>query len=773
MKLLLLEDSPLDAELAQRVIAGEWPECLVRRVRSRREFCDELGAGGFDLIVSDFTLGDFDGWEALREARAQAPDTPFIFLSGTIGEERGILALKSGAADCVLKDRLHQLVPAIRREVRAAEERRQRRRAEQRSRELTVCLDQAREAVLVLDLDGRVTFWNRGAEAIAGWLAAEALGREVDELLAPVQAGRFKAVCQSAAASGEWQGEAEILGRGRVPRLLECRVSLARDENLRPCAWLVLGTDISERRNAERRVREQREMLNQAREAIFITDLEHRILYWNAGAERLFGWSGAEVMGRTAEQIFEVAAAAPVQAAAAATLVHGHWHGEMRLRHRNRTAVIVESRHTLIRDEAGRPKARLCISTDITDRKRLEEQFLRAQRMENIGLLAAGIAHDLNNMLAPILLAAPMLRDHLTNPGALAMLTTLERSAERGAALVKQILSFAQGANGEHRLMQVRHLLRELGAVIRGTFPKSIRLEEQIPADLWTIRGNPTQMHQVVLNLCVNARDAMPLGGTLRLRAENRIVPPTEVPATEGARAGLFLLLTVEDSGTGIAPEVMARMWDPFFTTKEADKGTGLGLSTVRGIVQGHDGFVAVRSEPGRGTSFQVYLPAAEDVLPAANPVPARILPGGNGEMILVVDDEHHVRDMVSTILARRGYRVITATDGAEAVAVFSRRMGEIRLVVTDLHMPNLDGATFGRAVRRMNPAIRVLVASGMSSQLGSRPNFATEEFADAVLEKPFRPDELLALVHDLLQGQKRPPPDHGAPGGPGTGVRC
>ncbi len=759
MKLLLLEDSTFDAELAQRAIAAEWPDCTVRCVRSRREYGEELATGGFDVIVSDFSLGDVDGWDALRLARVHAPDTPVIFLSGTIGEERGIQALKSGAADCVLKDRLHQLVPAIRREIRAAEERRQRRRAEQRSRELTFCLDQAREAVVVLDLEGRVTFWNRGAEGIAGWSVAEAIGRDFDAVFAPVQSGLFRTICQSAGGTGEWSGEVEVLGRGQAPRLLECRVSLTRGEDQVPCAWLVLGTDISERRSAERRVREQGEMLNQAREAIFITDLEHRVLYWNAGAERLFGWSGSEVIGRTAEQIFEVGSAAHVQAAAAATLSHGHWHGEMRLQHRNRAAVIVESRHTLIRDDAGRPKARLCISTDITDRKRLEEQFLRAQRMENIGLLAAGVAHDLNNMLAPILLAAPMVRDHLVNPGALAMLTTLERSAERGAALVKQILSFAQGASGEQRPMQVRHLLRELGAVIRGTFPKSIRFEERIPADLWPIKGNPTQIHQVVLNLCVNARDAMPLGGVLKLRAENRAVAPTAVPAAEGARAGLFLLLAVEDSGLGITPDVMACMWDPFFTTKEADKGTGLGLSTVRGIVQGHGGFIVVRSEPGKGAAFEVYLPAADAVEPPVRPGPARVVPVGNGETILVVDDEHHVREMVTTLLTRRGYRVLTATDGAEAVAVFSRRMAEIRLVVTDLHMPNLDGATFGRAVRRMNPAVRVVVASGLSSPLGSRPSFAPEEFADAVLAKPFRPEELIGLVHDLLQTGGRPLP--------------
>jgi PAS domain S-box-containing protein len=467
----------------------------------------------------------------------------------------------------------------------------------------------------------------------------------------------------------------------------------------------------------------------------------------------LFGWRADEVMGKTAEQFFEPATIAVVQAAREETHVKGEWSGELRMHTRTHQPLIVESRQTLIRNERGEPKARLCINSDITDRKRLEEQFLRAQRMENIGLLAAGIAHDLNNMLAPILLAAPMLRDHVSDPGALSLLSTLERSAERGANLVRQILTFAHGATGEQRVLQVKHVLRDIASVITGTFPKSIRLEDYIPSDLWPIEGNPTQIHQVVLNLCVNARDAMPDGGILRLRAENRELEIRAANAIEGARPGLFVVLHVEDTGSGITPEVVARMWEPFFTTKDSDKGTGLGLSTVRGIIDSHHGFVEFSTAVGRGTSFRIYLPAADGVEAVHASPSALPLPPGRGELILVVDDERHIRDMTFTMLTRSRYRVILAADGAEAAVVFGQRAAEIRLVITDLQMPNLDGITLSRALRRINPAIKVLLISGMAMGAAGRPDPRIEEFSDAFLPKPFKPEALRAKVHELLRG--------------------
>jgi len=752
VRILHLEDNPNDAELVRALISEEWPECEVICVASRFAFVDELHRIEHDLIISDFALATLNGLEALKLAKEVTPDTPFIFLSGTIGEDRAIEAVKAGAEDYVLKDRMKRLVTAVARALRESEERKRRQEAESRIRELADFLNQAREAVIVTDLAGRITFWNQGAERLSGWTSAEAVNASCDALFGGAPHAQLAAACRAAFEAGEWVGEIEMIDRQNQSRRVELRISLIRDETGHPRARLALGTDITERRQAELRIREQAEMLNQAREAILIADLEDRIIYWNAGAERLFGWRADEIMGGHARQVFDPLVSPVVETARQETFAKGEWFGELRVHNRLHQALFVESRQTLIRDDHGRPKARLCINNDITDKKRLEEQFLRSQRMENLGLLAAGIAHDLNNMLAPILLAAPMLREHVGDAGALGLLATLERSAERGANLVRQILSFAHGASGEQRLVQVKHLLRDISAVIVGTFPKSIKLEDFIPSDLWPVNGNPTQIHQVILNLCVNARDAMPHGGVLRLRAENRVLDLRGAQKIEGGRPGVYLVLHVEDTGMGIPPEVLSRMWEPFFTTKETGKGTGLGLSTVRGIIENHNGFIEVFTAVGRGSTFRIYLPAAEGAIPEGGTTPPRPLPPGKGELILVVDDERHIRDMTMTMLTRSGYRVLVAADGAEAAVVFAQRAAEIRLVITDLHMPNLDGAMLGRALRRINPGAKLLVVSGMSSSLGMRPDYKPEEFADAFLHKPFKPEALLAKVHELLR---------------------
>ncbi len=632
VKILHLAENMADAVRVRELVLREWPECAITPVNSRAAFAAELGRADHDLVLADCTQPDLPGLAALALVRELAADTPVIFLAGPDCADRMAAAVAAGAQDYVWKDRLGRLTTAITNALRERAERRKRDEAEMRSREFADYLNQAREAIIVTNLEGRITFWNRGAA-------------------------------------------------------------------------------------------------------------------------RLFGWRSEEVLNRTAGEIFDPAIKANAGAANEETLAKGEWFGELRMRNRTGHELIVESRQTLIRDGASQPKARLSINSDITDRKRLEEQFLRSQRMEGIGLLASGIAHDLNNMLAPILLASSMLREHVSDPAAIGLLGTLEKSAERGANLVRQIVAFAHGTTGEHRSVQVKHLLRDIAAVVAGTFPKSIRFEDRVASDLCSIRGNPTQVHQVLLNLCVNARDAMPHGGTLRLRAENRVLSLGAAEVIAGARPGVFVVLHVEDTGTGIPPEVLARMWEPFFTTKEAGKGTGLGLATVRGIVENHRGFVEVSTAPGVGSAFRIFLPGiegeeTEKLVPAA-----RALPPGKGELILIVDDERQIRDMLTTMLTRNGYRAIVAPDGAAATVIFAQRAAEIKLVITDLHMPHLDGAMLGRALRRLNPDTKVLVVSGLSSSLGNRPPFKPEEFADGFLHKPFKTEALLGKVHELLHG--------------------
>jgi PAS domain S-box-containing protein len=629
MKFLHLEDDLHDAELVRALLRAEWADCEVLLAGDRTAYGAALRAGRHDLILSDFKLPSFSGLEALELAGVEAPDTPFIFVSGTIGEDLAIEALQAGAADYVLKDRMKRLPTAIQRALRENSERRIRRRTEALLREQAEYINRARDAIVVTSLGGLITFWNDGAERLSGWRREDVKGRPMAELLVPGQDERINHARRSVDETGAWQGEMRIQSKSGTPLELDLRV-------------------------------------------------------------------------------------------------------------------------TLLRDAAGRPTGRLNIGTDITEKKKLQEQFFRAQRLESLGMLAAGIAHDLNNVLTPILMAGPMLRVRATDPLDLRLLETLERSAERGAGLVRQILSFAHGTAGEPRLLQVKHLIRDIIELVEETFPKSIQLEQNIPGDLWPVLANPTQIHQILLNLCVNARDAMPRGGTLGLSLGNRRLDEAQAAAIPGGRPGPFVVIEVRDNGSGIPPEVFAHIWEPFFTTKGEGKGTGLGLSTVLGIVENHRGFIVVETAVGAGTTFQVFLPAAESDDAAGRETVPAFSPRGNGELLLLVDDEIANRDVAQATLARHGYRVLVAASGAEAVSIFIPRTDEIRLVITDVHMPTIDGAALSHILQRFKPGLKILAMSGLSGNRGSEAEKPVQ-FAADFLNKPFKPGTLLAKVHALL----------------------
>jgi len=423
------------------------------------------------------------------------------------------------------------------------------------------------------------------------------------------------------------------------------------------------------------------------------------------------------------------------------------------------------------------PSSFIVVVQDISERMQAREQILRAQRLDNLGLLAAGIAHDFNNALAPIKLAGPLLRQYLTadvkppppedkagtaarapqknevEPRVERLLNIMEQCTERGAALVRQLLSFARGASGERQLLRADRVLREVGELAEATLAASIRVRIVVAADLWPIYANATQIHQVFLNLCVNARDAMAQGGELTITATNRVIDAAEAATIPNGQAGNFLAVEVKDTGDGIPPEVIARIWEPFFTTKGVDKGTGLGLSTVRGIVQQHGGFVTVRTHLHRGTTFTVFLPAGSDpLLSKTEPEHVKAARGHN-ELILVVDNDEGVRLMAAQILNGHGYRTVTACDGADAIVVFAPSAAEVRLLLTDLQMPLLGGPALASALHRLRPDLPVIAMSG-SADPGSRapiPGFT------AYLAKPFQAETLLSIVRATLDESPLP----------------
>jgi len=384
----------------------------------------------------------------------------------------------------------------------------------------------------------------------------------------------------------------------------------------------------------------------------------------------------------------------------------------------------------------------------------MEEQILRTQRLESIGMLAAGIAHDLNNVLTPVIMATPVLRDNATDPHDVRLLNSISASAARGAALIRQILSFAKGVTGKPQLVQVSHLLSDLHNIIAQTFPKSITLAHDEDHDLWPIRAIPTQIHQVLLNLCVNARDAMPQGGTLTLRAENCTIERLTEETPKDARPGNWLRISVEDTGTGIPPELLERIFEPFFTTKPSDKGTGLGLSTVKGIVNAHRGFLSTRSELGKGTLIQVYFPAVETDVSTSPSESGPSVRKGKGELILLVDDEQSILEAAGSMLRLKGYQVLSAASGVEAIKLFASHSNDIDLTITDLDMPGIGGNAFIKAVFDRAPKAKVIVMSG--SEHNSQPPFSLPEQQLIILNKPCTADELNEAIERLLEDAKQ-----------------
>jgi signal transduction histidine kinase/CheY-like chemotaxis protein len=435
-----------------------------------------------------------------------------------------------------------------------------------------------------------------------------------------------------------------------------------------------------------------------------------------------------------------------------ALLAKGEWQGEFKKVTSNGRELAVQVSWTLVLDAGGGPKSILAIDSDITEKKKLEAQFLRAQRMESIGTLAGGIAHDLNNVLAPIMMAVEMLKPLAVSESDKSLLDTLLRSTERGAELVKQVLSFARGVEGQRVIVNTLHLVQELMKVMRETFPKPIEIDFDAPRDLWMVTGDPTQMHQVILNLCVNARDAMPQGGKLTLELENARFDETYAAMNPDSRSGPYVMIRVVDTGSGIPAEIRERIFEPFFTTKEFGKGTGLGLSTTLAIVKSHGGFIRLHSEMGQGTEFKVYWPAhaSHEASEQQPPNQAR-LPRGKGELILVVDDELAIREVARRTLENFGYAVIVASNGAEAISLYAQRAREIAAVFTDMSMPIMDGPALIIALRSIDPDVRIIGSSGVESSGDVSKTVGAK--LDHYIPKPYTAEAMLATIRAILDG--------------------
>jgi len=912
---LIVEDSENDTLLVVRQLRSGGYDVTWERVETAEAMRAALGRQPWDVVIADYSMPRFSGLAALELLKASGKGVPFIIVSGTIGEEEAVAAMKAGAHDYIMKGNLARLVPAMERELREAVEWRARRRAEvalqeseQKYREL---VEHANSIIMRWTRDGRITFLNEFGQKFFGYPEAEILGGHVVGTIVPASASDSadlrllmdqigahpeafaQSINENMRRNGErvwvaWTNKPVRDEQGAVKEILSigsditehkqaeealresqafyhslveqlpagvfrkdregryvfvspwfCRLKgmkkeeflgktpqeVAASEAAKPDATeqaikyaaggvehhvqlmqtgnpielveeytdaagrkqfvhaikipvfssegKIIGTqgvlfDITALKQAEAHIREQAALLDNANDAIYVTALDGTILYWNRGAERTYGWTSAEVLNRKTTELFSPDLAA-AEAHTAVLLEQGSWSGERRQIAKSGGILEVFSRLTLVRNEQGQPQSVFAIDTDITGKKQLEAQFLRAQRLESIGALASGIAHDLNNVLAPIIVGAPLLREMIKDQTASHLLKTIESSAQRGAAIVRQVLTFARGVEGERVPLQPRHLLSEMEKLVAETFPKAIRVDTDVGADLWLVLGDATQLQQALMNLCINARDAMPEGGVLTLEAANILLSKEQAEKIPGAQPGSFVCVRVTDTGTGIPLEIEAKIFEPFFTTKGVGKGTGLGLSTVLGIVHSHGGFVRVASKVGQGTTFELYLPATKAEPVAVKSEASTPWPRAHGEGILVVDDEAAVREVARLALMEFGYRVITTGSGTEALRIFQERRREIQLVLTDMMMPEMDGPTLVAALRVLDPAVRIVGITGMSDTAGMG-DLKTLALS-AMLAKPFTIEKLLTAIQEALPvtagHEQRRPGRRRTPAGP------
>jgi PAS domain S-box-containing protein len=610
LRILHLEDSAIDGELVALALAQAGLDADITRVGTRKDFIEVLRRGDFDLVLSDFSLPGFDGFSALSTFRERDAETPFIFVSGTIGEDRAVQALRQGATDYVLKDRLQRLPSALQ---RSLEEHRR-----------------------------------RGAHRLA-----------------------------------------------------------------------------------DERIREQAALLDEAREAIVVKGLDRKVTYWNKGAETIYGWSSEEAISGAADSRF--ASQKDVEDAWQAVLKTGMWDGTFHQLTRDGREIIVDAHWTCLRHADGTPRAVLSIGSDVTQARSVEAQLQRSQRLETVGMVAGGVAHDLNNVLSPILMGIARLRKKVPDDSAQRLLDIMQVSVERGAAIVRQVLVFARGG-GQSSSYDTKDAIRTVEKLVQAALPKSVELTLQVPEDLRRLTGDATQLQQVLLNLCVNARDAMPEGGRLLVQASN---------VTLGGDRE-YVCIRVVDSGLGMPPDVQRKIFEPFFTTKA--QGTGIGLATVASIVKRHGGFIELESEASRGTEFRVFLPLAPTG-PAAEPKAAPDISGG-GRLLLVVE-EGALLEIIKGTLEAYGYRVLCAENDQQALDLHQQRQGEIAAVLTNLSIPGLDGVGMIRRLAQQDPRVKVINTSGLPDLL---PVAGVESIVRATLTKPYSAEKLLEVVRQVLE---------------------
>jgi|GEM_PF-839341 len=619
----------------------------------------------------------------------------------------------------------------------------------ERARHVAV-IDASMDAVVAVDHAGHTVMLNPVAERLFQRSGSDVQAQPFEQFVAQPYRSKFAALMNpsvSITARSPVNNGQIIFAVKADGSQFPAEAVVSRSVIDRELLFTVMLRDVTERETGRARLRQQTAILARIRDSIHIRDLNDKILTWNEGARNLFGWEASETVGREAATLLSNSSQRAESQILEELLKNGVWVGEREITTKGGCVRLIESRRSVIVDNDGNPASQLIIDIDITDQKQRERIERRSQRLESIGTLTSGIAHDLNNILTPITMGARLLRNYGGNPQGAALIDTIISSADRGASMIRQLLSFAGGTSGARESVDMNALIEEACGILRHTLTPGISVRTNVATALWPIMADTTELSQVLMNLAINARDAMPNGGVLTFETANATL--TKRSSHTQLPPGRYVRVAVTDTGTGIPFNILERIFDPFFTTKDQGKGTGLGLATCMGIMKSHDGTFSVYSEPGRGANFTFYLPACQ--VGAGQTVQSgdKLLPVGMGQQILVVDDEESILLMASATLELHGFHVITALGGAAAIKIFEQRHAEIDAAIVDMMMPDIDGTETIRALKSIRSDLRIISSSGLR-----RPDHGKDGMiaTDGFLSKPYTDEELLLAISMVLK---------------------
>ena len=762
IQVLHLEDSTPDAERIRETLESAGLICEIVQVDGKDGFEWALANESFDLILTDFNIWDYDGKSAVKLAREKQPDAPVIVISGKLGEEDAVMCLRLGATDYLLKERLDRLPSAVDRALDAAGQRKKARLADEGLRESEERFRQMAENIDDVfwmtnrELD-QLLYVSPAYETIWGRTCASLYASPIQwlEVIHPEDRERVQKAATNLVVTGSYEQDFRIVRPDGSIRWIHDRAFPVKGKSGKVYRIAGVARDITERKKVEARLNENedrfRQLAENVNEVFWMTNLKQdQLLYISPAYETIWGRTCASLYASPSQWLEAVHPEdrERVLQAAMNQAVTGTYEQDFRIVRPDGTIRWIHDRGFPVRNDAGEVYRLAGVATDITERKQADAQMMRVQRLESIGALVGGIAHDLNNVLTPILIAVELLRQEFPDRAS-KHLADLRENAKRGADMVRQLSNFASGADGERRLFQPVHLLQEIAKLIRSSVAKTVEVVLLHPKEAPTIAGDPTQLQQVLLNLCLNARDAMPGGGKLELKLETFECDDRSARLLPEAKPGDYVVFKVTDTGKGIAPEIIERIFDPFFTTKGRAKGSGLGLSTVVGVVKGHGGFVRVKSVMEQGSCFEIYLPARTAAGEPDRRRVAKYLFQGEGRLVLVVDDERVIRDMLKATLEKLDLKVVLAADGTEAMLQFAEHRDQIALIITDLNMPQMDGLALAGVLRRMNPEGPIMVMTGESD--GDKVDALRKLGISNVVSKPFPIAKLIEAVEDSL----------------------